>query len=233
MKVAVVLPTYNEKENAGVIIPEIFRVLPECTVFVVDDNSPDGTAAFTESLKTKFPNLRLVKRQNKEGLGKAYIYAFKEILKNFNFDIFITMDADLSHSPKYLPEIIAKAETNDVVVGSRYVKGGQTVGWELWRRILSFGGNFYCKMILGMPVFDATAGFIAIKTDFIKKVDFEKFDLSGYAFLIELKYTLYKLGAKFFEVPIVFKNRIGGESKISNHIISEGVLAPWKMLFKK
>jgi len=143
------------------------------------------------------------------------------------------MDADFSHDPKYLVEMFKKSKEYSVVVGSRYVLGGKTVGWELWRRILSFCGNFYCRTITGMPVKDCTGGFNIIHTDLLRKIDFSKMDMSGYAFIMEIKYLLYRAGGTFFEVPITFVNRVGGESKISSHIISEGIIAPWKIKFLK
>lgn len=233
MKNIIILPTYNERDNVSRIIPEIFSVVPEVYILVADDNSPDGTADVVKSLQAKYPNLSLISRPEKNGLGKAYINAFNFVLKDYDVKSVIMMDADLSHQPKYLPEMLSKRNAYDVVTGSRYIKGGATQGWELWRRVLSFLGNFYCRNITGIPVMDCTAGFNVINADLMRKIDFSKMDMSGYAFIMELKYLLYKAGGSFFEVPIVFNNRIGGESKMSGHIISEGILAPWKMILKK
>lgn len=233
MKDIIVIPTYDEKENISVLIPLIFKTVPNVSVVVADDNSPDGTAKTVLDLKYKYPNVSLISRQSKNGLGKAYINAFKEILNDSNVRSVIMMDADLSHNPKYLPEMIKKSKDYSVVVGSRYVKGGETVGWELWRRVLSYCGNLYCRFITGLPINDCTGGFNIISADLLKKVDFEKMDMSGYAFIMEIKYLLYKAGGTFCEVPITFVNRAHGETKISGHIISEGVIAPWKMKFTK
>lgn len=233
MRIAIIIPTYNERENIAQIISEIFIIVPTVHVFAVDDNSPDGTAVLVDSLINKFPNLHLLKREKKEGLGKAYIYAFQRVLSDQSFERIFMMDADFSHNPIYLPRIIEKSQEFDLVIGSRYVKGGKTIGWELWRKTLSFCGNFYCRLILRTPIHDYTSGFLSISTDLMRQIDFSAIDVSGYAFTIELKYLLYKKGATFFELPIVFQNRTGGESKISNHIISEGVKAPWKMILKK
>ncbi len=232
-KTAIIVPTYNEKENIARLLSEIFILVPDTSVFVVDDNSPDGTAAVVDDLLTKLPNLRLIKRQKKEGLGKAYLYAFDQILKNYDFETIITMDADFSHRPAYLPKMIELRRDFDLVIGSRYVKGGRTIGWELWRKALSYGGNLYCRLILRTPIHDNTSGFLAIKATMLRQLDFSKLDLSGYAFTIGLKHLLLKAGAKFTELPIVFQNRTGGESKISNHIIREGLASPWKMILKK
>lgn len=233
MREVVIIPTYNEKENIKVLIPLIFQTIPGASVVVADDNSPDGTGQVVSDLKYKYPNLSLITRANKNGLGKAYINAFREVLKNNEVKKIVMMDADMSHDPKYLIQMIKESDKYDVVVGSRYVVGGKTVGWELWRRVLSFCGNLYCRIITGLPIKDCTGGFNIISADYLKKIDFSKMDMSGYAFIMELKYLLYKTGANFFEVPITFVNRVGGESKISSHIISEGILAPWKIKLSK
>src|SRR3989344_1006943 len=232
MKDVIILPTFNERENIGNIVPLIFSTVPDIHILVADDNSPDGTGGEVLDLQKKYPNLSLLSRKHKDGLGRAYINAFNHVLKDKDVRSIIMMDADLSHQPKYLPEMLKRSQNFDVVVGSRYVKGGETVGWELWRRVLSFFGNLYCRIITWMPINDCTTGFNVINTDLLRKVDFSKMDMSGYAFIMELKYQLYTNGGKFFEVPITFVNRVGGESKISNHIINEGIIAPWKMRFK-
>lgn len=232
-KVLVILPTYNERENIGKIIPEIFGVVPDISIMVVDDNSPDGTAGIVEKLKKDYPNLLLMRREKKEGLGRAYMDAFKKVLAEGKTEKIIMMDADFSHSPSYLPKMIEQSGDFNVVVGSRYVCDGDTVGWELWRRLLSRYGNLYAKIITGLPIKDLTGGFNLIDCGVLRRIDFGRFDASGYAFQIELKNFLYRSGATFKEIPIVFKNRVGGESKISNHIIKEGIIAPWKMRLKK
>jgi dolichol-phosphate mannosyltransferase len=233
MKEVVVIPTYNERENIKVLIPLIFQIIPGINVVVADDNSPDGTGKVVSDLKYRYPNLSLITRENKSGLGKAYINAFIEVLKDGSVKKIVMMDADMSHDPKYLAQMMDYSNRYSVVVGSRYITGGKTVGWELWRRVLSFFGNLYCRIITGLPVKDCTGGFNVISADYLRKIDFSKMDMSGYAFIMELKYLLYKTGANFFEVPITFVNRVGGESKISSHIISEGILAPWKIKLSK
>lgn len=233
MKTIIILPVYNEKENIRQIIEAIFKVLPLIYILVVDDNSPDGTGDIVKKLQKKFSNLKILTRIEKRGLGEAYINAFKETLKDPDIGNIIMMDADFSHHPSYLPVMLKYAEDFDVVVGSRYIKGGKIEGWELWRRLLSRWGNFYARTITRLPVADCTSGFNLIKSDFLKKIDFSKIDASGYAFIIELKYFLWKSGARFKEIPIIFRNRINGESKISNYIIREGIIAPWKMILKR
>lgn len=232
-KDVVIIPTYNESANIANLIREVFHVVPWVDVVVVDDSSPDGTGEIVRSLKESFPRLTLISRDRKEGLGKAYLHAFKKVLEGADVRSVVMMDADFSHNPKYLKEMFQKLGESDVVVGSRYVPGGGTKGWELWRRVLSLFGNLYCRVVTRMPIHDCTGGFNAIRAKMLRKVDFSGIDLSGYAFIMELKFALFKVGAHFVEVPIIFANRVGGESKISGHIISEGILAPWKMILKK
>ena len=232
MKNVIVLPTYNERGNIGNIVPMIFSIVPDIHILVADDNSPDGTADEVKSLQKKYPNLSLISRPEKNGLGRAYINAFASVLRDQDVRTVIMMDADLSHQPKHLKPMLEKSLDYTVVIGSRYVEGGETRGWELWRRILSYMGNLYCRLITGIPIKDCTTGYNVINAELLRKIDFSKIDMSGYAFIMELKFGLYKAGGKFFEVPIVFVNRVGGESKMSGHIISEGIVAPWKMRFK-
>ncbi len=229
----VILPTYNESGNIATIIERIFQHVPEAQVLVVDDNSPDGTASIVEKIMQSEPRLRLLKRAGKEGLGKAYLHAFSEVLKDQSVQRILMMDADLSHDPSYIQAMIRANTDADVVIGSRYCAGGGTQGWKPWRKLLSGFANRYCRTITGMPIYDATAGFILIKVDALRSADISSFDASGYAFLMELKYRLWRRGAHFAEVPIIFVERREGQSKISKHIILEGVLAPWKMRLRR
>lgn len=233
MKDIIIIPTYNEKKNITEIVSKIFRLLPEIWVLVVDDNSPDGTAIAVKNLQEKFPNLDLLVRPKKEGLGRAYIHAFSEVLQQNDVHSITTMDADFSHDVQYLPQMISEIQKFDVVVGSRYVKGGGIEGWESWRKILSGFGNFYFRLITRLPIFDCSGGFNAYRIDILRKINLEEIISSGYVFLVELKYYLWKIGAKFKEIPIVFKTRREGESKINMSIIWEGVSTPLKLVFKK
>lgn len=229
MKDVIVIPTYNERENIRALIPLIFSHVPGSWVLVADDNSPDGTAAAVKDLQNKFTRLELVSRQTKDGLGKAYLNAFAKVLEDADVRTLTMMDADLSHDPAYLPEMFRGSHQFGVVTGSRYVSGGSVIGWELWRRLLSFGGNLYCRTITGLPVRDCTGGFNTINADQLRKLDFNRVTMFGYAFIFELKYLLYKQGATFKEIPICFKNRTIGTSKMSGGIIREGIIAPWKL----
>lgn len=233
MKNIIIIPTYNEKESIALLIKEIFKLLPDIHIIIVDDNSPDKTAQIIEELKKTYSNLWLLKRAAKKGLGKAYTAGFKEILKNGqNFENIIMMDGDFSHNPKYLPKMLELSKNYDLVIGSRYTKGGGvTDEWQIWRKLLSYWANLYIKIILGFKVDDWTAGFNAIKTNILKKVDFSLLNPKGYAFQFSLKHYLLKNGAKVIEMPIIFEERIRGKSKMSFNIILEAIFAPYKILF--
>lgn len=241
-KTCVVIPTYNESANIRLIVAEVFQLLPNVNVLVVDDNSPDGTAAIVRRLQKKYPHLLLLKRERKEGLGAAYIAAFKHIISHLTYlprseavrghiSHLVMMDADFSHNPTHLPLFREASKHYDLVIGSRYLRGGRSPDWEMWRRWLSACGNFYVSAALNnFSIHDWTGGFNCINLDMLQKIDLEKISSSGYAFQIELKYLLMKLGARIKEIPIIFEPRRGGESKLTNHIIWEGILAPWKLI---
>ncbi|MEK7623352.1 MAG: polyprenol monophosphomannose synthase [Patescibacteria group bacterium] len=234
MNPIILIPTYNERENITRIVPLIFSSLPDATVMVIDDNSPDGTGNEVETMQTTFPHLILYARAKKAGLGSAYMDAFQKVFNEYpGADIICTMDADLSHDPQMLPTMLEAMAECDVVIGSRYVKGGRIVGWELWRKLLSFCGNRYCRTVTRLPIRDCSSGFICMRKNILRQIDFSDFDTSGYAFLMYLKYKLWQLEARIKEVPICFTNRIQGESKLSMNIIHEGILLPWKLIGKK
>jgi len=230
MKNVIVIPTYNEKENIKTLIPLVFKLLPDIFIVVADDNSPDGTALTVLELKKEYPNLSLISKKQKDGLARAYINVFSQILPDKDIKSIIMMDADFSSQLQYLPEMIKKSEDYSVVIGSRYVSGGKIVGWKLYRKILSRFANFYSNIILHMPIHDYTCGFNVISAEFLRKIDFSQMHASGYAFILELKYLLYKAGATFFEVPITFIDRVKGKSKISSSIIKEGFIVPLKIV---
>ncbi len=233
MKALVLLPTYNEKDNIQLVLEKIFNSIPGISVLVVDDNSPDGTASQVKDLQQRWPQLFLFQRERKEGLGKAFIATFKKVLVDYsNFEAVVMMDADLSHDPKYIPEMLRQLERYDVVVGSRYISGGGTEGWELWRRALSYFGNVYCRFITRLPVHDCTAGFNCIRFSLLRRLVFDELgSFTGYAFEMALKYSFWRKSATFKEIPIIFKNRSLGKSKMSNQIIREGIMTPWRLIF--
>jgi dolichol-phosphate mannosyltransferase len=230
MKTCIIVPTYNEKENIASFIGAVYGAMKgNITVCVVDDNSPDGTAKEVEALKPLFPSLILINRPGKQGLGKAYVHGFKEMLARNEFDVLMMIDADFSEHPIYIPKLLEKLSSADVAVGSRYAPGARTVGWSLWRLALSKWASFYARTITGMPLYDLTMGFAAIKVEILKKIDLDAIPSSGYAFIMELKDAFRRAGARFAEVPITFTERVSGESKISGHIIREGIIAPWNI----
>lgn len=231
----IVIPTYNEKDNVSLLLKRIWGLIPNIHVMVVDDNSPDGTAEVVEKLKNQYPNLQLFKRPGKDGLGKAYIAAFKNILERRDFQTITMMDADLSHDPKYLPEMLKLSENFDLVIGSRYIPGGGvTSKWGAGRRLLSAAGNLYLRIIFHKyPIKDWTTGYNVIRASILDKINFGDLNPRGYAFISSLKYRLAKAGAAIQESPIFFEERNGGESKMSLFIILEGLILPWKIIFQK
>lgn len=227
------MPTYNERENIARIVPEIFAVSDDISILVIDDSSPDGTADEVRSLMSQYPRLKLLSRPAKQGLGEAYKAGMIQVLADTTVEKILTMDADGSHSTEYLQDILTASDTNDLVIGSRYVQGGGIENWEKWRYLLSKWGNFYARSVTGLPVQDLTAGFMCFQSRVLKQIDLSSTHASGYAFLMELKYSaVHTLKCSYTEVPIIFRVRRGGESKISGHIVSEGLVTPWKLRFK-
>ena len=233
-KTVVLLPTYNERDNVSLIVEEIFQTDPTLCVLVIDDSSPDGTGEVIGSLMETYPNLALLSRPGKEGLGEAYKAGMLQVLRDTSVDRIITMDADGSHAAHYLRDLLSASESHDLVIGSRYVEGGGIENWEGWRYTLSQGGNLYARTIVGLPIKDLTAGFACFRANLLRKVDFSHIRASGYAFQIELKFcAVHTLKCSFKEVPIMFKARREGESKISRHIIREGLKTPWRLFYRR
>jgi dolichol-phosphate mannosyltransferase len=216
MKVAVVIPTYNERHNISVIIPKIFHVFDSHRingkVIVVDDNSPDGTSAQVDLLSKQF-NVVLIKRQKKSGLGSAYIAGFHESLRSS--DVVFEMDADLSHNPEEIPNFIEGLNDSDVVLGSRYVPMGRIENWGMGRVIISRTGNLIARKLLRLPIKDITTGYRAYKKEVLESMDLGSVHSNGYAFQAEMLYLISNKGFKLTEIPIVFKDREHGESKLS------------------
>ncbi len=233
MKKVILIPTYNEKENIAALIPKIFSFMPDAFVTVIDDRSPDGTGEAVRGLQAEYSNVYLMQRDKKEGLGRAYSDAIVHTLKDPNVDIICTMDADLSHNPSYLPVMTDKIKDCDMVIGSRYVDGGGITDWGKFRRRLSSFGNIYFRRLTGLPVMDSTSGYACIRADALRKLSVADLNPTGYAFQCQLKYRLWKQGAKLFEIPIKFCERKIGKSKISLPIILEGITMPWHLLWGK
>ncbi len=232
-KTLLIIPTYNERENITRLVALIRKIVPEATVCVVDGNSPDGTADAVKAMQRNDAGIILIEQAKKNGLGGAYRAGFARALAEKDIDTVITMDADFSHHPRYLPDLIAARASCDMAIGSRYVRGGGTHGWGLGRRLLSRFGNQYARFVTGMPFHDCTSGFNAISADLLRKTDWQLCGASGFAFLMELKWALMRRKPSWKEVPIVFEDRKAGESKISARIVYEGILLPLRMRFGK
>ncbi len=223
-KVLVIIPTYNEAENIGAVIPKVLGACPNTHVLVVDDNSPDGTQKIVESISQNDSRVRIVCRKGKEGLGTAYVAGFRYAIEN-GYDFVVEMDADLSHEPGEIPRFCkALVDHADVAIGSRYASGISVLNWPMKRLLLSYGANLYARIVTGVPVNDMTSGFKAFKIEVLKSIDLDSIRSNGYAFQVEMNVRAYRKGFRIVEVPIVFTERRVGTSKMSKKIVFEGVM---------
>ena len=224
-----VLPTYNEAENiesiVHAVLPRLAEASPEHTLLVVDDSSPDGTGAMADRLARENEHVEVLHRAGKEGLGRAYLAGFSRALEA-GAELVMEMDADFSHDPADVPRLIAAADDADLVLGSRYVPGGGVSGWEWHRRLLSRGGCFYARTILGVPVRDLTGGFKCFRRRVLEAIEFGDVQADGYGFQIEMTYRTLRAGFRVKEIPIVFHERRAGASKMDTRIAAEAV---WKV----
>jgi dolichol-phosphate mannosyltransferase len=230
-KSIVIIPTYNEKDNVERIIQQVLTYATPFDILVVDDNSPDGTATIVEKLQETYPDrIFLEKRAGKLGLGTAYIHGFKWSLKN-NYDYIFEMDCDFSHNPDDLERLLHPLIDGkyQLSIGSRYCSGGKIQNWPVSRVLLSYFASIYVRLILWMNIKDTTAGFMCYHKDVLASIDFEKVHFKGYAFQICMKYAALKNGFKLIEVPITFKDRQFGESKMSTGIFKEALIGVWQM----
>ena len=220
----VLIPTYNEKENISKIIDAVLGLEHQFDILVIDDNSPDGTAAIVEDIITREPRVHILKRPGKQGLGTAYIAGFKWAIEN-KYDYIIEMDADFSHNPNDLIPLRAACaeEGADVSIGSRYITGVNVVNWPMGRVLMSYYASAYVRFITGMNVRDTTAGFVCYRREVLETIELDKIRFKGYAFQIEMKFTAHKYGFKIKEVPIIFVNRVLGTSKMNSGIFGEAV----------
>jgi dolichol-phosphate mannosyltransferase len=228
----IVIPTYNEKENLARLVPELWKLnIPGLHLLIVDDNSPDGTGQLADQLgRETHGKLSCFHRSGKMGLGTAYLQGFTAALKN-GADPIGQMDADFSHPVEKIPEMLHTLEDSDVVIGSRYVKGGSLdVHWAFWRKLLSSFGNSYARTILHLPIRDVTGGFKIWKRSALEKMPLERVRSNGYVFQVEMNYIAYRLGFKFKEIPIYFAEREWGESKMSFHVQTEAAVEVWQLL---
>ena len=233
-KKIVIIPTYNEKENIENIIRKVFSLEGGYDILVIDDGSPDGTAVIVKRLQKEFPErLFLIERSGKQGLGTAYITGFKWSLEH-DYDYTFEMDADFSHSPDDLPRLYQACKDGaDLAIGSRYCDGISVINWPIGRIIMSYYASVYVRTVLGMKVFDCTAGFKCYSNRVLNTIDLDAIEMKGYGFQIEMKYTTYKLGFKITEVPIIFINRKAGTSKMSGGIFGEAFWGVLKLRFRK
>lgn len=219
----VIIPTFNEYENLPLIISRIQEQLPAVDILVADDNSPDGTGKLADQLALANPNIHVLHRQAKQGLGAAYLAGF-DWAKNQNYDVVVEMDADGSHRPVDLVKVLTALNDADVVLGSRWIKGGKVVNWPIQREILSRGGNIYTRLMLGIALRDATGGFRAYRMSALNKIDLRAVQSQGYCFQVDMAWRAVKAGLKVIEVPITFIEREIGESKMSGAIVKEALL---------
>lgn len=230
MKTVCVIPTYNEKDSVTRLIDQLRGLYPELHVLVVDDNSPDGTGAMVERMKDA--QLDVLHRPHKQGLGKAYLAGFDKALRD-GADIVIQMDADLSHDPVYIKDMLTAIQESDVVIGSRYVNGISIVNWSIGRLFLSWFGNVYARLVTGIDISDLTGGYKCIRASALRAIDFGKIKTLGYGFQIEMNYAFFQCGQKISEVPIIFYERTRGKSKMSRSMVLEAILKVPFFRFKR
>lgn len=234
MRKIVIIPTYNEKENISMMIEKVFSLTEEFDLLIIDDNSPDGTAQIVKKEQEKYQDrLYMVERSGKLGLGSAYLTGFRWALEN-KYDYIFEMDCDFSHNPDDLIRLYGAALSgNDLVVGSRYITGVNVINWPMSRLLISFFASKYVQIITGMPVKDATAGFVCYSKELLETMDLDRVEMKGYGFQIEMKYTAWKLGFKIKELSIIFTERVQGSSKMSSSIFGEAFWGVIKLRFRR
>jgi glycosyltransferase involved in cell wall biosynthesis len=227
MKIALIIPTYNEASNIGNLIKTLKRLKINIKIIVVDDASPDGT----ESIVSKIPGVVLISRKGKIGLGSAYKEGFKYALKN-GYEVVATMDADFSHEPKYLPGMLAGIKNCDMVIGSRYIRGGWIIGFNIWRKLISRSAQFFSKFILGIKINDSTSGYRVYRSGILKNIRYNLISSQGYSYLLESLFFISGKGYSIHEIPIVFKTRQSGKSKISSTEILKALFTVIRLKYK-
>ncbi len=232
-KKLVIIPTYNEIENIDAITGAVLSLPQNFELLIIDDNSPDGTGERVKQLQQKYPGrLHLIEREGKLGLGTAYITGFKWALDK-GYDYIFEMDADFSHDPNDLPRLYEAAKNGaHLVIGSRYIEGVSVINWPIFRILMSYFASAYVRFITGMKIMDTTAGFKCYRRCLLEAIEFDKIRFKGYAFQIEMKFTSWKIGAKIVEVPIIFRDRTKGQSKMSGGIFNEAFWGVVKMKIK-
>jgi len=225
-RILVVVPTYNEIKNLPQIVPEILRQDPRLEVLVVDDGSPDGTGELADRMGEEDPRVHCLHRTAKEGLGKAYLAGFRWALEH-DFEFIFEMDADFSHDPKYLAQFLTAVEEADLVIGSRYKTGVNVINWPMSRLLLSYGANLYAHWITGLPLTDSTGGFKCFRRSVLATLELDRVRSNGYAFQIEMSFRAWKHGFRLKEIPIVFVDRVEGQSKMNKRIVREAIWMVW------
>jgi dolichol-phosphate mannosyltransferase len=228
VKALVIVPTYNERENVEPLIERIFAQRLSIEVLIVDDNSPDGTGEIADALAAREPRVHVMHRPGKQGLGSAYVAGFRYALER-DYEAVFEMDADFSHNPDSLPEFLRELEQADLVLGSRYLKGVTVVNWPLSRLILSYAANVYSRVITGMRVKDLTGGFKCFRRGVLESIDWDRVRSDGYAFQIEITFKASRKGFRICEIPILFVDRLAGESKMSRRIVWEAAWMVWRL----
>jgi len=233
VKSIVVIPTYNEADNIGRIVPLVLARHPDLSVLVVDDNSPDGTAAIVKELSDFGGRVHILERPGKQGLGAAYIAGFHWVLANTDAEVVFEMDADFSHDPIAIDDFLEQVEDNDVVIGSRYLHGITVVNWPLRRVVLSVGANVYARWITGLPLKDSTGGFKCFRRHVLEALPLDRIKSDGYSFQIEMNFHCWKQGFRIREIPIMFVDRQVGVSKMSKKIIWEAMWMVWALRLRR
>jgi dolichol-phosphate mannosyltransferase len=233
MKSLVVIPTYNEVRNIQRLVPMVLDQHPGVQVLVVDDNSPDGTGRRVDDMAARDPRVRCLHRPGKQGLGSAYIAGFQHALEHTDAEFIFEMDADFSHDPASIPSFLEAIENYDLVVGSRYLNGITVINWPLSRLILSVGANRYASLVTGLPLKDCTGGYKCFRRETLQALPLDRVKSDGYGFQIEMNYLVWKRGLRIREIPIVFTDRVVGESKMSRAIIWEAAWMVWRLRFSR
>jgi dolichol-phosphate mannosyltransferase len=227
----VVVPTYNEAANLPVIVPQILAQDQRLDVLIVDDNSPDGTGQVADEMAAADARVHVLHRPGKGGLGKAYLAGFRWALER-DYELVFEMDADFSHDPKFLADFLRAAENADLVIGSRYKTGVNVINWPISRLLLSLGANQYARWITGLPIIDSTGGFKCFRRRVLQAIEFEQVRSNGYAFQIEMSFRAWKKGFRLVEIPIVFTDRVEGQSKMNKRIVREAIWMVWWLRLK-
>ncbi|MEO8138047.1 MAG: polyprenol monophosphomannose synthase [Gemmatimonadota bacterium] len=225
-RILVIIPTYNEAKNLPQIIPAVLKQDPRLEVLVVDDNSPDGTGDLADRMAQSKSRVHVLHRQSKEGLGRAYLAGFRWGLAQ-EYEAMFEMDADFSHDPAFIGGFLTAIEDADLVIGSRYATGVNVINWPISRLLLSLGANLYARILTGLPLSDATGGFKCFRRSVLEAIDLDRVRSNGYAFQIEMSFRAWKKGFRLKEIPIIFHDRVEGQSKMSRRIMREAIWMVW------